>query len=189
VRKLFKYAFVLVVGAAIGAWIVLSLEDPDVWPEATAANFERAPPATLTIAPAENEHDLPRRPGPLAPYAQSGTAKVERLHLAEKATDFNLLIESLALDDSTPRSPLPPPRPLDASRANALLGQACASERAALDRLRQEPSAKAGGLFWRDMQCEGLRPQVRLLLESLNVTPDQVGSAATLTDTKARGAF
>jgi len=53
-----------------------------------------------------------------------------------------------------------------------LLRQACASERSALDRLRQEPSADAAGQFWRDMQCEELRPQVRRLLESLNLTPD-----------------
>ncbi len=33
-------------------------------------------------------------------------------------------------------------------------------------------------MFWRNLKCEGLRPQVRLLMESLNVTPDSVGSAA-----------
>jgi hypothetical protein len=50
------------------------------------------------------------------------------------------------------------------------------SERAALDRLRKEPSAEAAGLLWRDLKCEGLRPQVRLLMESLNVTTE--GSVA-----------
>jgi hypothetical protein len=53
----------------------------------------------------------------------------------------------------------------------------CASERAALDRLRTDPSAETAGLFWRDLHCEGLRPQVRLLMDSLNVAPESVGSA------------
>jgi hypothetical protein len=299
-RELLKYAFVLAVGAAIGAYTVLSREDDAgrrAQREATAATFEPAPPSTLTLVPAENEHDLSRRPGPLAPYAQSGTAKVERLPLAEKVPgsgdagassdmraaskptspvsppprevnppmatvavspeasqdnkpadeptrpaparagtdiaagtqpaaltpdevclrdtnrltqilgrlrvnpssdeirrfanelgceelrpDLKLLIESLDLDPPTPAA-----LPLDTSHTNPLLGQACASERSALDRLRQEPSAEAAGQFWRDMQCEGLRPQVRRLLESLNVTPDPMGSAATPREPKARG--
>ena len=41
--------------------------------------------------------------------------------------------------------------------------------------------------FWRDLQCEGLRPQVRLLMESLNVAPDAVGSAAAPGEPEARG--
>jgi hypothetical protein len=75
----------------------------------------------------------------------------------------------------------------DSDRSNLLLGQTCASERAALDRLRQVPSAEAAGLFSRDMQCEGLRPQVRLLLESLNVTPDSAGSATSPGEPETRG--
>ena len=77
------------------------------------------------------------------------------------------------------------PAPADSS---PLLGQACASERSELDRLRQEPSAEAAGLFWRNMRCEGLRPQVRLLLESLNAAADSVGSAAAPSEPEARGA-
>jgi hypothetical protein len=57
----------------------------------------------------------------------------------------------------------------------------------ALDRLRK-PSAEAAGLFWRDLQCEGLRPQVRLLMESLNVAPDSVGSAAAPDGPEVRAA-
>ena len=36
------------------------------------------------------------------------------------------------------------------------------------------------------MQCEGLRPQVRLLLESLNVAPDPVGSTAASREPEPR---
>ena len=299
-RELLKYAFVLAVGGAIGAYTVLSLEDGAGRPaqrEAMAANFEPAPPATLTLMPANNERGLSRRPGPLAPYAQTSTAKVERLPLAERAPrsgdadapsdtraaskptspvsppsrevtpptaavavspeasqdpkpadeptrppqahagrdvaartqlaaltpdevclrdanrltqiigrlrvnpstdgarrfadelgceelrpDLKILIETLDLDPPTPAA-----LPVDTSHANPLLGQTCASERSALARLRQEPSAEAAGQFWRDMQCEELRPQVRRLLESLNVTPDPMGSAATSREPKARG--
>jgi hypothetical protein len=72
-----------------------------------------------------------------------------------------------------------PPGPANSSLpSSSLLTEGCVSERAALDRLRKEPSAEAAGLFWRDLQCEGLRPQVRLLMESLNVTPEPLGSVA-----------
>ena len=92
------------------------------------------------------------------------------------------LLHSLDFDASAPRAPA------DSAHLNPLLGQTCASERAALDRLRQEPSAEAAGLFWRDLQCEGLRPQVRLLMESLSGAPDSVGSAAAPVEPEARGA-
>ena len=61
----------------------------------------------------------------------------------------------------------------------SVLAQVCASERAALDRLRKEPSAEAARLFWRDLKCARLRPQVRLLMDSSS-TPrhDHPGSAA-----------
>jgi hypothetical protein len=392
-RDLLKYAFLLALGAAIGAYIVFSLED-DVGRraqrEAAAAHLEPAPPATPTLAPADNEHDsgLSHRLGSLAPYAQSATAKVPRFPLAEKVrgsgaaeASTGACSETRAASEPTspvsspsddvipsmaaaavspdasqdtkpadePTRPAAPPAGTDVaagtqlatltpeevclrdanrltrlvtrlrvnpsrdeaqrfanelgceelrpqllaliemlapapaapdisdtaspdvqaenetahpaaplaradvaaqmsyetckrdedrlvrlrlspsvdetqrfanelgceklrpqlqrlmesldfaasaslvpagwSHSNPLLGQACASERSALDRLRQEPSAKAAGLFWRDMHCEGLRPQVRLLLESLNVTPDSVGSAATPSEPEARGAF
>jgi hypothetical protein len=71
-----------------------------------------------------------------------------------------------------------PPAPADRSHSNPPLGQTCASERSALDHLRQEPSPAAAGLFWRDMKCNELRPQVRLLLESLDIAPESVASAS-----------
>jgi hypothetical protein len=71
----------------------------------------------------------------------------------------------------------PAPAPANSSHADSLLTRVCASQRAALDRLREKPSAEAVWLFWRDLQCEPLRPQVRLLMESLNLTPESLGSA------------
>jgi hypothetical protein len=83
------------------------------------------------------------------------------------------LMESLGLVAPGPKSATNSSPP-----SGSLLRQVCASERAVLDRLRKVPSAEAVGIFWRDLKCEGLRPQVRLLMESLSVAPDPVNSAA-----------
>ena len=43
-------------------------------------------------------------------------------------------------------------------------------------------------LFWRDLKCEGLRPQIRLLMESLNVAPEAMGSAAAPAEARGENA-
>jgi len=83
------------------------------------------------------------------------------------------LMESLGLV-----APAPPSAANSTASSDSVLAQVCASERAALDRLRKEPSAEAARLFWRDLKCARLRPQVRLLMDSLNATPRPLGSAA-----------
>jgi hypothetical protein len=75
-------------------------------------------------------------------------------------------------------APVPPSASNSTASSDSVLAQVCASERAALDRLRKEPSAEAARLFWRDLKCARLRPQVRLLMDSLNATPRPLGSAA-----------
>jgi hypothetical protein len=75
----------------------------------------------------------------------------------------------------------PVPAPANSSRAHSLLTGVCASQRAALDHLRKKPSAEAARVFWRDLQCEALRPQVRLLMESLNLTAESLGSVVAPT--------
>jgi hypothetical protein len=83
------------------------------------------------------------------------------------------LMESLGLV-----APAPPSAANSTASSDSVLAQVCASERAALDRLRKEPSAEAARLFWRDLKCARLLPQVRLLMDSLNATPRPLGSAA-----------
>jgi hypothetical protein len=73
----------------------------------------------------------------------------------------------------------PPPSPANSSAVGTSLTEVCTSQRAALDRLRKEPSAEAARQFWRDLQCERLRPQVHLLMESLNLAPEPLGSVVT----------
>jgi uncharacterized caspase-like protein len=74
--------------------------------------------------------------------------------------------------------PVPPPRTAPAQEG-AAVGTApdCASEQAELDRLRAQPSTDGAQAFWRSLQCERLRPQARLLMESLNLTPDNASAA------------
>ncbi|MBV8104403.1 MAG: hypothetical protein JO223_07240 [Hyphomicrobiales bacterium] len=52
----------------------------------------------------------------------------------------------------------------------------CVSEQDSLNRIRAQPSADTAQQLWRNLQCERLRPQVRLLLESLNLAADPPGA-------------
>ena len=116
------------------------------------------------------------------PSSDEALRFVKELGCEKLLPQLQRLIKNPDLDASAPRAST------DSARSNPLLGQTCASERAALDRLREEPSAEAVGLFWRDLQCEGLRPQVHLLMESLEVTPDTVGSGAARDASETRAA-
>ena len=117
-----------------------------------------------------------------SPSLDEATRFENELGCEQLRPQLQRLMESLDLGAT------PPPPPADPPHANPLLGQACAGERSALDRLREEPSAETAELFWREMKCEGLRPQVRLLLESLNVAADAVGSTVAPSEPKARDA-
>jgi uncharacterized caspase-like protein len=61
----------------------------------------------------------------------------------------------------------------------------CASAQAALDHLRADPSIDVAQAFWRDLHCERLRPQARMLMESLDIVVEEpsphaiVGAAST----------
>lgn len=110
----------------------------------------------------------------LNPSGEEAQRFASELGCEELRPQLQRLMESLG--SVAPVQPAAPANPSPSSVS--LLSQGCASERAALDRLRKEPSAEGAGLFWRDLKCEGLRPQVRLLMESLNVTPEPLGSMA-----------
>ncbi len=84
---------------------------------------------------------------------------------------FLRLKESLGLAAAAPSAPANP-SPSDSSLPGPRLAGDCAAQEATLDRLRAEPSEESARQFWRDLQCERLRPQVRLLMESLNLAPD-----------------
>ncbi len=81
------------------------------------------------------------------------------------------LMESLGFALPAPRAHASPPPAAQATAAEP--ASDCGSEQEALDRLRAQPSADAVEAFWRGLQCERLRPQARMLMESLNLTPDK----------------
>ena len=149
--------------------------------------YPASPPAGADVASPASEETCKRDEARLArlganPSGDEALRFVKDLGCEKLLPQLQRLLDSPDFDASAPRAPA------DSAHSNPLLGQTCASERAALDRLRQAPSAEAAVLFWRDLQCEGLRPQVRLLMESLNVAPDSVGSAVAPGEPEARGA-
>jgi hypothetical protein len=145
----------------------------------------RSPPASADAAFPEAAETCKRDEERLArlgsnPSGDEALRFVKELGCEKLLPQLQRLLSSPDFDASAPAN--------SSSSSNSLLNPVCASEREALDRLRTEPSAEAAGLFWRDLKCEGLRPQVRLLVESLNVAPDSVGSAAAPDESKARAA-
>jgi uncharacterized caspase-like protein len=93
-------------------------------------------------------------------------------------------------------APAPPPLANSPPSARAAVAERkpaadCASEQAALDRLRADPSIDEAQAFWRGLQCERLRPQARMLMESLDIVVEEpsphpvLGVASTATSPKA----
>jgi hypothetical protein len=172
-------------------------------PPTPTQDASKATPPGAQVESGKAYRALPSTGLDVASPASSGTCKRDEERLAQlgsnpsgdealrfvKELGCESLLPQLQRLIHSPDSDASAPRvPADSSGPDSLLGQECMSERSALDRLRQNPSAEAAGLFWRDMDCEGLRPQVRLLLESLNVTPDSGGSATAPDEPKGRAA-
>jgi hypothetical protein len=95
------------------------------------------------------------------------------------------LMESLGFMAPTPRAPTNSAPAAQSAAVEPKPASDCASEQTALDRLRAEPSIDAVQAFWRGLQCERLRPQARLLMESLNLTPDDSSLRPALGDASA----
>jgi hypothetical protein len=144
-------------------------------PQVESADSPASPPPAAGVASPESTETCKRDEERLArlgsnPSGDEALRFVKELGCEKLLPQLQRLLHSPDFDASAPVG--------SSSSSNNLLNPACASEREALDRLRTEPSPEAASVFWRDLKCEGLRPQVRLLMESLNVTPDSVGSAA-----------
>ena len=93
------------------------------------------------------------------------------------------LMESLGFALPAPQAHANPPPVTEATAVEP--ASDCGSEQEALDRLRAQPSADAAQAFWRGLQCERLRPQARLLMYSLDLTPDEPRSHPVLGDASA----
>jgi hypothetical protein len=102
-------------------------------------------------------------------------------------------MESLgfAMPAPTPQAPVTSPPSAQTTVAERKPATDCASEQAALDRLRAEPSIDEAQAFWRGLQCERLRPQARMLMESLDIVVEEpsphpvLGVASTAPSPKA----
>jgi hypothetical protein len=157
-----------------------ALIPPGVQVESVGAH-PASPLASVDVASPESSETCKRDEERLArlgsnPSGDEALRFVKELGCERLLPELQRLLHGPEFDASAPANP--------SSSSSNLLSPVCASEREALDRLRAEPSAGAAGLFSRDLKCEGLRPQVRLLMESLG-PPDLVGSAASMDEPKA----
>jgi uncharacterized caspase-like protein len=119
------------------------------------------------------------------PTNEEATRFASELNCERLRPQLSRLMESLGFAVPAPQPTVNPPPGSEAAPAGAATASDCASEQTALERLRAEPSADAVQAFWRGLQCERLRPQARLLMESLNLTPDSPGSPPALGDASA----
>ncbi len=135
-------------------------------------------PATQVVLPAPDDNC--KRDADRLQRLRSNPSGVEAQRFASEIGCERLrpqllrLMESLGYSEPTSAAPTPSPasRSLSADQA----ANDCAAERDRLDSLRAQPSAEAAQQFWRTLRCERLRPQVRLLLESLDLAADPSGA-------------
>jgi hypothetical protein len=165
---------------------------PDV--KAVSEAARAAPPQATTEVAALTPDEICKRDGDRLARLRTSPSGEEAQRFASELACEKLRPQLVRLMESLGFAPPPVARvnlsPFDISPLAATLTGICASERAALDRLREAPSAEAARLFSRDLKCERLRPQVRLLMESLNLTPEPSDAAARPGEAKSReGAF
>jgi branched-chain amino acid transport system substrate-binding protein len=131
-----------------------------------------APVAPVAIASTDEEldHRVAQWLGSLASYAQSATAKVERLLPADKASapaaaevSNGGSPDAKAVGEATRPAPPSPGTEVAALTAD----EVCKRDGERLARLRSSPSSDEAGRFANELGCEKLRPQLLGLMESL----------------------
>jgi Caspase domain len=144
-------------------------------PPLVTARTEVAPPLSPEALCERDEDRLVRlRANPTNEEASSFASE---LSCEKLRPQLSRLMESLGFA-------MPPPLPPAAQAAVAERKPVtdCASEQAALDRLRAEPSIDEAQAFWRGLRCERLRPQARMLMESLDIVVEEPSSHPVLGD-------
>jgi hypothetical protein len=154
----------------------------DAAPEAKAASEPARPtpaPPSTEVASLSSDESCKRDAVRLAQLRDSRSSQdAQRLADGLKCEKLRPQLERLMESEvyAPPVSGMPPGSSPNGSPAQGpKAAKDCIAERDALDRLRAEPSAEKAQQFWRDLRCERLRPQLRLLLESLNVAGDPSG--------------
>lgn len=148
-----------------------------------ATKIDAAKTETAPIVTAKTEVAPPLSPEALCEHDEGRLVHLRANPTNEEASRFaselsceklrpqlSRLMESLGFAE-------PAPPPANGSSAPQTVAERkpatdCASEQAALARLRVDPSIDAAQAFWHGLQCERLRPQARLLMYSLDLTPD-----------------
>ena len=115
------------------------------------------------------------------PTNEEASSFASELSCEKLRPQLSRLMESLGFAMPAPQAP-PAAQAAVAERKPAT---DCASEQAALDRLRAEPSIDEAQAFWRGLQCERLRPQARMLMESLDIVVEEPSAHPVLGDASA----
>jgi uncharacterized caspase-like protein len=160
-----------------------------------AAKTEAAPIVTARteVAPPLSLEALCERDADRLVHLRANPTNEEATHFASELSceklrpQLSRLMESLgfAMPAPAPQAPVTSPPATQAAVAERKPATDCASEQAALDRLRAEPSIDEAQAFWRGLQCERLRPQARMLMESLDIVVEEPSPHPMLGDASA----
>ena len=166
-----------------------------------AAKTEAAPMVTARteVAPPLSPEALCERDADRLVHLRANPTNEEASRFASELSceklrpQLSRLMESLgfAMPAPAPQAPVTSPPSAQTAVAERKPASDCASEQAALDRLRADPSIDEAQAFWRGLQCERLRPQARMLMESLDIVVEEpsphpvLGVASTAQSPKA----
>ncbi len=119
------------------------------------------------------------------PTNEEASSFASELSCEKLRPQLSRLMESLGFAIPAPAPPANSPPAAQAVVAERKPATDCASEQAALDHLRAEPSIDEAQAFWRGLQCERLRPQARMLMESLDIVVEDPSPHPVLGDASA----
>jgi uncharacterized caspase-like protein len=114
------------------------------------------------------------------PTNEEASSFASELSCEKLRPQLSRLMESLGFAMPAPTPQAPPAA--QTAVAERKLATDCAPEQAALDRLRADPSIDEAQAFWRSLQCERLRPQARMLMESLDIVVEEPSPHPVLGD-------
>jgi uncharacterized caspase-like protein len=121
----------------------------------------------------------------LNPTNEEASRFASELNCAKLRPQLSRLMESLGFAMLRPPPLAHSPPAAQAAAEPKKPASDCASEQAALDRLRAAPSIDEAQAFWRGLQCERLRPQARMLMESLDIVVEEPSQHPVLGDASA----
>jgi uncharacterized caspase-like protein len=119
------------------------------------------------------------------PTSDEASRFASQLNCEKLRPQLSRLMESLGFAAPAPQAPLTSPPSTQAAVAERKPVRDCATDQATLDHLRADPSIDEAQAFWRDLQCERLRPQARMLMESLDIVVEEPSPHPVVGDASA----